>query len=110
MYQIDFTACTPADVIERSYSMHPSLFAEALRDAAQVHFDFCNVTTSPAAEQIARKMAWNLRDMARDIDRGLFSAETLDCSKTVYALHVAGKLQCLSRTCISEIAARYVPA
>jgi hypothetical protein len=110
MYEIDFTTCTPADVIERSYILHPSLFAEALRDAAQVHIDFCNVTANPQAKQAARKMAWSLCDMAREIDRGLFSAEILDCTRTVQALHVAAKLQCLPRHLVSDIAGRYKPA
>lgn len=53
MYAIDFNTCTARDVIERSITCHPSLFAQAMRNAAKVHRDYSKVTTNKKVQAIA---------------------------------------------------------
>jgi hypothetical protein len=104
---IDFNTCTMADVIARSYSMHPSLFADALEQVARTHrtASFHTRFDNKAAD-IATRMAMNCEIMADDIGGGRFKPEALEFGPTIHAFGVACNLQSIPRATANEIAAR----
>jgi hypothetical protein len=113
MYEIDFNTCTAADVIERSYILHPNTLADSLRSAAQVYSDYARVAANMNAgnaSQAAQNLAYGLQAMVRSIKNKTLNTKELDLEQTMQALYMAAKLQCLPEYLTSDIARRYRPA
>ena len=101
------------DVILRSLTCHPTLFADAMADVAKVHADAASIMDHHIAKVTAQRLASAARTMdiqartyATNAALGVICRSGMDYWVT--ALNVASRLQCLPRPLISEAAERGV--
>ncbi len=105
MYPIDFVSCTANDVIARSVTCHPTLFAERLLDIARVHDQAAATMLDCEATKISRRMAADCRQMADRLEHGEL-LDGLSFSQRIIAFSAAAKLQCVSDSLARSIIAR----
>jgi len=105
MYPIDFTNCTANDVIARSVTCHPTLFAERLRGIASIHGQAATTMHDRQAVKISRQMAADCREMADRLDHGEL-LDGLSFSQRIIAFNAAAKLQCVNDSLARSIIAR----
>jgi ABC-type dipeptide/oligopeptide/nickel transport system ATPase component len=113
MYPLPQTP-TVADIIERSATCHPSLFADALRDLAKVHADFMHSTAdrkAAVAAGNAKKHAVQALQMIQKVEAcesaRFICHEFSSIGPMLQALTVAAKLQCLPRHLVQDALARH---
>lgn len=104
---IDYMTATPREVIARSIAMHPSLYADAMRDAAKTHRHYAASVHRADVASIAKRLALACelaadKIEADDVEAILFIGA--DC--WISALNVACKLQCVPPSLRGDIAAR----
>jgi hypothetical protein len=104
---IDLNTATMGDVIARSCAMHPTLFADAMRNARAVHTGFMHVTRDHAAFRAAQGMAKHLDAMEKALRRnGSIDPASLEMGARVQAFAIAARLQCIPRNVQDDITAR----
>ena len=103
---MSYATCTMNDVIAKSYLMHPSLFADTLQAAANVHGDYAGRTYSKQASTIASGMCHDAASVKRMINKGTLDPEALTFSQRIIAFHEAWKLQCITHGVAKDIVAR----
>lgn len=104
---IDYMTATPREVIARSIAMHPSLYADAMRDVARMHRQHAANMASYDAISVTKRLALACelaadKIEADDVEAILFIGA--DC--WISALNVACKLQCVPPSLRGDIAAR----
>lgn len=108
MYPIDFDTCSIADVIARSATCHPSLFADKLTAIAAIHHQASfSLRYSTGGRPIARGMGDSASDMARDLLAQEFDATALDFGAMIIAFGAACSLQCIPHATAKDIAGRF---
>ena len=104
---IDLDIATIGDVIARSCAMHPTLFADAMRNTRAVHTGFMNVTRDFDAFRAAQGMAKSLDAMEKALRRtGRIDAASLEMGARVQAFAIAARLQCIPSSVQADITAR----
>lgn len=106
MYAIALESCTPRDVIQRSVTCHPSLFAEKLRAIAGQHENYTRVTHDEIAKRSARRMSEAAIFAAGAVESEDVDAIVGNFSAMIIALHAACELQALPRYLYAAIAER----
>jgi hypothetical protein len=106
MYAIDFITCSADDVIRRSVTCHPSLYAENLRNVAHIHAQAAIMSEhDTTAAKIASRLATECRAIAERIEAGdEVIASTL--SETIQAFSVAARLQLIPHAAAKDIIGR----
>lgn len=102
---IDYMSCSAGDVIRRSLALHPSLFAESVRNVGHIHGQAACTMVDGEAVRMSRRMAEQCRELAERIEAG-DTLDGLDCGRTVIAFSVAARLNCLSHAIAKDILAR----
>ena len=99
------------DVILRSLVCHPTLFADAMTDVANVHANAASILAHHEAEHTAKRLVNAARTMGVQA-RTYATNAVLDSicrggmDYWITALNVAGRLQCLPHSLLSEAAER----
>ena len=92
MYPINFMTCTAQEVIARSVTCHPTMFAEELSNVARIHAGAANTMHDRRACDVAAKLArecFGLADRLQVGDR----LDTLTFGETISAFSRAAHLQ-----------------
>lgn len=106
---------TPCDYIEKSLTMHPSVFEESARNSATIHRQHAAITHNESAKQAALRMAEQCEAIAAncrnvDIDEThnpRFVAEQMiaaGCGLWVQAFHIAARLNCMGHWAATIVA------
>jgi hypothetical protein len=104
---IDLNTANMGDGIARSCAMHPTLYADAMRNARAVHTGFMNVTRDFAAFRAAQGMAKSLDAMEKALRRtGRIDAASLEMGARVQAFAIAARLQCIPSSVQTDITGR----
>lgn len=107
MYAIDLPTCNMNDIIQRSYVCHPTMFTEALQDAATTHREAARIMRyASKARQTAIDMAVDLDAVVQSVNYQDLSTENLTFSQRIMAFGVACRLQCIPHSSALDIAAR----
>lgn len=104
---IDYMKATMGDVIARSYAMHPSLLADCLSDAADIHRNAATAMRfDRTAARIAGEMAATADSVVLLINEGQMDAYKLNFSARIMAFGCAAKLLLVPLTVAHDIAKR----
>ena len=105
---IDFNTATMGEVIRRSCLMHPTLFAEAMQHARDVHLGFARVTRDSVAYRTASDMTRDLDNMIQKALRasGAIDPAEMTDGQRIQVFAIAARLQSVSPALQADIAAR----
>lgn len=117
MYPIDLSKCSARDVIQRSTTCHPSLFAEALKAASKTHSEYvARLDTMPrkAHTILARTSACLLAKacsdaahlIEHDADANAPELICADWNMRIVAFTEACRLQCVPPSMRGDIIER----
>jgi hypothetical protein len=106
MYPIDFLTCSAVDVIKRSIVCHPSLFADKIAAARDMHAAYSRETTNQQAAASARAMSGDCAGIIAAIAEENAERIVSDTSRLVIAFQAAADLQLVPRACRADILAR----
>jgi aminoglycoside N3'-acetyltransferase len=107
MYEINFATCTLEDVIERSATCHPGLFADTLREQARTHISaYSSIAAYDRhAGNVAANMASDCNTMAERLASDGDIGE-LTFGQRIIAFGIAARLQCVPHAAQRDIARR----
>ncbi|MCW2317090.1 hypothetical protein M2322_002644 [Rhodoblastus acidophilus] len=111
MYTIDFSKCSAVEVIQRSWVCHPSLFADGLKNAANIHGHYATTCHNAEASRIAEDCAKQCRVALTTLEdypsgEGAAALKRGPLGPFVQAFHVACDLQCVPRHLRGDIIGR----
>jgi hypothetical protein len=88
--------------------MHPTLFADAMRNARSIHTGFVHQTRDWQAMRSAQSMAKSLDAMENLLRRtGRIDPRKLEFGAKIQAFSIAARLQCVSPDLQADIASRH---
>ncbi len=108
-YDLDFDTCKPVEVIARSIAWHPSLYRDALREAAKAHTNYAltRATHSDVAK-IARNQAAVCAEIANYVDALLIDCDALACAQEIIDMGFSHMVEAFSYACTLNLVPRHL--